>query len=228
MQKLYRQMAERRINSVPSTSAGRLFDAVSAILGVRKQSSFEGEASTTLQFRAEAFEKRLLAAGQEPEQEAARQLKGWLTEGAFVPDIIQTEKGGTDPAEAGKSGTLSETGDSGAEAKLILPTDRLVRLLVERRLAGEDPGGLAYLFHYALADLIRAGCREASRLTGETACALSGGVFQNQLLLRLCDRMLQEDGFTVYRHSLIPPNDGGLALGQAVYGMVYLQEESER
>ncbi len=228
MQKLYRQMAERRINSVPSTSAGRLFDAVSAILGVRKQSSFEGEASTTLQFRAEAFEKRLLAAGQEPEQEAARQLKGWLTEGAFVPDIIQTEKGGTDPAEAGKSGTLSETGDSGAEAKLILPTDRLVRLLVERRLAGEDPGGLAYLFHYALADLIRAGCREASRLTGETACALSGGVFQNQLLLRLCDRMLQEDGFTVYRHSLIPPNDGGLALGQAIYGMVYLQEESER
>ena len=45
-------------------------------------------------FGAEAFEKRLLAAGQEPEQEAARQLKGWLTEGAFVPDIIQTEKGG--------------------------------------------------------------------------------------------------------------------------------------
>ena len=52
MQKLYRQMAERRINSVPSTSAGRLFDAVSAILGRgRRQSSFEGEASTTLQFR---------------------------------------------------------------------------------------------------------------------------------------------------------------------------------
>ena len=56
------------------------------------------------------------------------------------------------------------------------------------------------------------------------SCALSGGVFQNRLLLKLCDQMLREDGFTVYRHSLIPPNDGGLALGQAVFGMVYLNE----
>ena len=47
-------MADRKINAVMSTSAGRLFDAVSAILGIRRQSSFEGEASTALQFAAEA------------------------------------------------------------------------------------------------------------------------------------------------------------------------------
>ena len=54
----------------------------------------------------------------------------------------------------------------------------------------------------------------------ETA-ALSGGVFQNRLLLRLCDEALQQRGFTVLKHSLVPPNDGGIALGQAIYAMYY-------
>ena len=51
-------MADRKINAVMSTSAGRLFDAVSAILGIRRQSSFEGEASMALEFAAEAFEQK--------------------------------------------------------------------------------------------------------------------------------------------------------------------------
>ena len=53
--------------------------------------------------------------------------------------------------------------------------------------------------------------------------ALSGGVFQNRLLLELVDDGLAERGFEVLKHSLIPPNDGGIALGQAVYGMAYVQ-----
>lgn len=52
--------------------------------------------------------------------------------------------------------------------------------------------------------------------------ALSGGVFQNRLLLELVDDGLTEMGFKVLKHSLIPPNDGGIALGQAVYGMAYV------
>jgi hydrogenase maturation protein HypF len=51
-------MLERKINAVESTSAGRLFDGISAILGIRKKSSFEGEASMALEFAAEAYEKR--------------------------------------------------------------------------------------------------------------------------------------------------------------------------
>jgi len=50
---------------------------------------------------------------------------------------------------------------------------------------------------------------------------LSGGVFQNRLLLRLCDEALQQRGFTVLKHSLVPPNDGGIALGQAIYAMYH-------
>ena len=78
-------------------------------------------------------------------------------------------------------------------------------------------------FHRALADKILAACEEAERQTGIRKVALSGGVFQNRLLLELVDDGLTEMGFKVLKHSLIPPNDGGIALGQAVYGMAYVQ-----
>ena len=78
-------------------------------------------------------------------------------------------------------------------------------------------------FHRALADEILAACEEAERQTGIRKVALSGGVFQNRLLLELVDDGLTEMGFKVLKHSLIPPNDGGIALGQAVYGMAYVQ-----
>ena len=78
-------------------------------------------------------------------------------------------------------------------------------------------------FHRALADEILAACEEAERQTRIRKVALSGGVFQNRLLLELVDDGLTEMGFEVLKHSLIPPNDGGIALGQAVYGMAYVQ-----
>lgn len=182
MQTLYLNMAEKNINTVTSTSAGRLFDAVSAILGVRLSSTFEGEASTTLEFRAEACES--------------------------VEDTVSE-------AESFSAGPERTTEDG----RVILPTDRLVAYLVERRLAGEDVCKLAYLFHEILARQIIAACRTVSEETGIRSCALSGGVFQNRLLLQSCEDGLTAEGFRVYRHRMIPPNDGGLALGQAVYGM---------
>ena len=109
------------------------------------------------------------------------------------------------------------------ERKFILNTGEIVAYLVRARLAGEDPGKLAYGFHRALADKILAACEEAERQTGIRKVALSGGVFQNRLLLELVDDGLTEMGFKVLKHSLIPPNDGGIALGQAVYGMAYVQ-----
>ena len=61
-----------------------------------------------------------------------------------------------------------------------------------------------------------------SETTGVCKVALSGGVFQNRLLLEMVEEDLTKMGFTVLRHHLVPPNDGGIALGQAVYGMEYL------
>ena len=181
-------MADRKINAVMSTSAGRLFDAVSAILGIRRQSSFEGEASTALQFAAEEFEQ-----------------KGKLN-GNEIWDNVQP--------------VISEL-----EERCLLNTEALVKQIVEAKLQGTDSGELAYLFHQTLAEQIVAVCMEARKSSGRNKVALSGGVFQNRLLLRLTEARLGQEGFEVLRHHMIPPNDGGIAIGQAAYGMNRLQKE---
>ena len=179
-------MADRKINAVMSTSAGRLFDAVSAILGIRRQSSFEGEASTALQFAAEEFEQ-----------------KGKLN-GNEIWDNVQP--------------VISEL-----EERCLLNTEALVKQIIEAKLQGIDSGELAYLFHHTLAEQIVAVCIEARKSSGRNKTALSGGVFQNRLLLRLTEERLGQEGFEVLRHHMIPPNDGGIAIGQAAYGMNRLQ-----
>ena len=179
-------MADRKINAVMSTSAGRLFDAVSAILGIRRQSSFEGEASTALQFAAEEFEQ-----------------KGKLN-GNEIWDNVQP--------------VIAELGE-----RCLLNTEALVKQIVEAKLQGTDSGELAYLFHQTLAEQIVAVCIEARKSSGRNKTALSGGVFQNRLLLRLTEERLGQEGFEVLRHHMIPPNDGGIAIGQAAYGMNRLQ-----
>ena len=168
-------LADQQINSVLSTSAGRLFDGVSAILGICRASTFEGQASMALQFAAETWEK-------EHPQLAVQPMA---------------------PLH-------------GKEC-LLLPTGALVQRLLEERLAGGNTDQLAYVFHRDLAAMIAGACLAVREETGLTTAALSGGVFQNRLLLHLCDQTLQQLGFTVLKHSTVPPNDGGIALGQAVY-----------
>lgn len=204
VRKLYEQMAARRINSVVSTSAGRLFDAVSAILGIRLCSTFEGEASTTLEFFAEAYEET------RTEEALRKEVEEILAQFHGIAESVRKKFGEGLPEN---------------EQEFFLPTERLVRLIIEKRLQGEGEGRLAWLFHVLLAEQITAGCKRAAVITGLNVCALSGGVFQNQLLLRLCEERLTEEGFRVLRHSLLPPNDGGIALGQAVAAMAYLKEK---
>lgn len=179
-------MADRKINAVMSTSAGRLFDAVSAILGIRRQSSFEGEASTALQFAAEAFEQKQTSD---------------LSERHNIRQELIFE----------------------SEEHCILNTEALVQQIVTAKLQGIDSGALAYLFHRTLAEQIVAACKAAREDSGRAKVALSGGVFQNRLLLRLTEEGLEQEGFEVLRHHMIPPNDGGIAIGQAAYGLYYLQ-----
>ena len=176
-------MADRKLNAVVSTSVGRLFDAVSAILGFRRQSSFEGEASMALEFAAEAYEQYNL----------------------------QKQKGNQDHLLYKEDG------------RLILNTQMLVQQITEAKLQGADSGRLAYLFHQTLAEQITAACMEARSVSGRQKVALSGGVFQNRLLLRLTEERLMEEGFEVLRHRMVPPNDGGIAIGQAAYGLQQLQ-----
>ncbi len=172
-------MAKRQMNSVLSTSAGRLFDAVSAILGICRASTYEGDASTALEYAAEAFKE----SGDEPLS---------LEMDLLTEDI---------------------------DGRMILNTSELVEKIATLRLSGEDPGRLAYFFHEKLADQVIAACLRARRETGLNCVALSGGVYQNQLFVRLTNEGLEKEGFQVLKHSLIPPNDGGIAIGQAIYAM---------
>ena len=176
-------MADRKLNAVLSTSVGRLFDAVSAILGIRHKSSFEGEASMALEFAAEAYEQK---------------------------DHEQKQNEKRDPLVYEEDGHV------------ILNTQLLVQRIVEAKLQGADSSRLAYWFHEILAEQITAVCVEARNVSGRQKAVLSGGVFQNRLLLRLTEERLTEEGFEVLRHRMVPPNDGGIAVGQAAYGMAQL------
>lgn len=174
--KLLSIMAEKKVNAVSSTSAGRLFDAASAVLGIRRSSTFEGEASMALQFAAEKFSREPF--------------------GIYEPmEKLTAEK----------------------EGRIMLCTQALIKRLCQGMQNGEDKNRLAYEFHSLLADMTAQACRTISERTGVKVCALSGGVFQNKLLLKMVKCRLEKMGLRVLIHSLVPANDGGIALGQAFY-----------
>lgn len=199
--KVQMAMADRKINAVMSTSAGRLFDGVSAILGIRKASTFEGEASMALEFTAEAYEKK---------HQNAVDLQHAMDEmRKQFPLAVCIDNKESESTEINKP----------EQVKAVLNTGALVKTIAEARLAGADTEKLAYFFHWILAEEITVACQKAGKESGRGTVALSGGVFQNQLLLKMVDEGLQNEGFKVLRHRLVPPNDGGIALGQAVYAM---------
>ena len=207
-------MADRKINAVMSTSAGRLFDGVSAILGIRRKSTFEGEASMTLEFAAEAYREKLVEKRKQQFSEKENLEKQADVYSGQIENLPDTED------EMYQEQTDNRL-ISGSD-RLLLNTESLIKEILNRRLNGEDPGRLAYVFHRELARQITASCVKIREQSGCNKAALSGGVFQNRLLLELTDHMLSAQGFEVLKHQLVPPNDGGIALGQAVYAMAYL------
>ncbi|MGN0287027.1 MAG: carbamoyltransferase HypF [Atopobiaceae bacterium] len=170
-------MRRHRLNSVMSTSAGRLFDAASAVLGIRRASTFEGEASCALQYAAQ---RHIQACPHDP----------WRWE--------------AEPFRVGPDGFVT------------LATDALMGQLVRGRLVGEEPDVLAWRFHAGLADQVAAACERLAQSEDLDTVALSGGCLQNTLFLDLVSERLQKADLQVLTHSLVPPNDGGIALGQAV------------
>jgi hydrogenase maturation protein HypF len=161
-------MARRGINSPLTSSAGRLFDAAAAILGVRDAINYEGQAAIELEQLADATETSAYPAAIEPRE----------------PFTIR-----------------------GAD---------LLAAAVEDLAAGTPREVIAARFHHGVAALIGAGCQLMRERHGLGTVALSGGVFQNQLLLRTSVSRLEAAGFRVLVHSRIPCNDGGISLGQAV------------
>jgi hydrogenase maturation protein HypF len=92
----------------------------------------------------------------------------------------------------------------------------LLAEVIEDVRRGVSVGEIGAKFHCTIAEMILAACQRIRNETSLREVALSGGVFQNVTLLGLTISLLRDAGFTVYTHSLVPPNDGGIALGQAV------------
>jgi len=166
---LLEKMLASQINSPTTSSLGRLFDGVSAILGICKKTSFEGQAAMELEAAADG------------------------STGEVFPYAIESE--------------------GPALQMNFMPA---IRELTERRLDGKKTSCLAQVFHNTV---IKALIDMAERLrsaTGLNRAALSGGCFQNKLLLEGCITGLEKEGFEVYSHHLVPTNDGGISFGQAV------------
>jgi len=161
-------MARRGVNAPVTSSAGRLFDAVAALLGVRDSINYEGQAAVELE-----------------------QLSATSRHGGYQAGIT-----------GGSPFTVS-----GAD---------LVRAVAGDLLAGVAPEIIGARFHRGVADMIGQACLLLREASGLRTVALSGGVFQNLLLLGTVTDLLDGMGFRVLTHSRVPPNDGGISLGQAV------------
>ncbi|MDY7079997.1 MAG: carbamoyltransferase HypF [Chloroflexota bacterium] len=161
---LARQL-ERGLNTVPTSSIGRLFDAISALAGVRQEINYEAQAAIELEMLVEDG-----------------------VEEAYPFDLSGEE---VDPTPC-------------------------IRAVVADVRAGAPAGVIAARFHNGLARMARDVCLRLREETGLNEVALSGGVFQNVTLLKETVTLLQAVGFTIYAHRLIPPNDGGISLGQAM------------
>ena len=161
-------MIERRIQTVETSSCGRLFDAVAAMVGLGGRVSFEGQAAITLEAAA---------------------LVG-------VEERYDFRVNDVDPAEID-----------------MRPT---VEGIVRDISLGKDKGYISARFHSTVAAVIVDVCQRLREQEGLNRVCLSGGVFQNIYLLERTIKDLYGCAFEVFQHQLVPPNDGGISLGQAV------------
>jgi hydrogenase maturation protein HypF len=172
-------MLQRKVNTVPTSSAGRLFDAVASLIGLRHSVSFEGQAAMMLE----------AAAGSGP---------------------VLSES----PYEFAVTGA----------APVDVDLRPMIRQIVSELNQGLSSSTIAVRFHATLIALVTVVCRRMrDELQLDRVC-LSGGCFQNELLLGGCMQSLRDDGFEVFVQREVPANDGGISLGQAAVACEILRQ----
>ena len=177
-----KRQIERKINSPVTSSMGRLFDAISALLGIRGEIDYEGQAAVELEMAAYSG---VIAASVRDEAIASAQES--------YPYRIVEDKG----------------------IRIVRLKD-LLSAVIEDLQHGVSRGRISVKFHNTVAGMINEMCRLIVDETGITQIALSGGVFQNRLLLRNAISLLEGSGLQVLTHRQVPCNDGDVSLGQAV------------
>jgi hydrogenase maturation protein HypF len=167
--RLVGQAAMKGINAPLTSSCGRLFDAVAALIGLRQKVTFEGQAAMQLEMIADT------------------------TQSQPYPYLLSHEAG-----------------------QIIFDPSEMIGAIIKDHFTGTSAAQVSGRFHLTLAMMVAEICVQIRQQRGLSLVALSGGVFQNCLLTELTLSQLEKSGFKVLTHSLVPPNDGGLALGQAV------------
>jgi hydrogenase maturation protein HypF len=165
---ILRQQIDKKINTVPTSSMGRLFDAVASLIGIRNEVTYEAQAAIEMEVLAKPF-----VAVAQP-----------------YPYVID------------------ENG--------IIRLKDLLNVIVQEVRAKKSIEIIAARFHKTVADFAVAICKRGREARGLNEVALSGGVWQNQVLLDLVRDGLKRNEFVLYFHQQVPTNDGGLSLGQAV------------
>lgn len=161
-------MAKQGLNAPLTSSMGRLFDSIAALVGLRNTVAFEGQAAMELEMIAE------------PETTGHYDV-GWQASNG--PQI---------------------------------PTNPIIQGVVADLAHGRSASQISRRFHTTLVRLFTHLCIYLRRQTALDRVVLSGGTFQNAILLQELSRALEKEDFAVYTHRLVPSNDGGIALGQAV------------
>ena len=172
-------MMQQALNAPLTSSMGRLFDGIAALLGLRSTVAFEGQA---------AMELEMIAA----------------------------------PGTA----TPYDFGWQASDDGLRIPTAPIIRGVVTDIQHGQSNAHISRRFHTTLVHLFTDLCSHLRRQTDLDRVVLSGGTFQNAILLEELSRALMKNGFAVYAHRLVPPNDGGISLGQAVAAGAMLADGS--
>ncbi len=181
---LLRQMLAKGLNAPWTSSAGRLFDAVSALIGLHAGVQFEGQAAMELEFA----------------------LAGIATDERYEWAMKTTP-------------SAKESDDPPA---LVLDWEPMVLEILEDIRSGHAAGVISSKFHNTMAEAIVAVARDV----GEPKVALTGGCFQNKYLTERTVRRLREEGFRPYWHQRVPPNDGGIAVGQAMAAIRFVRTQA--
>jgi hydrogenase maturation protein HypF len=190
--RLLQNMLRQNLNSPRTSSAGRLFDAVAAIVGLRQQTKFEGQAAMELEFAVEGAATN-----------ACYQFQ--LLDEEMLNDLLARNNG---------RATIRNQ-----QSSIIIDWAPMIRQLLDDQQRHVAVEIIAAKFHNTLVEMIVA----VAPRVAEKRVVLSGGCFQNKYLTERAIRRLRETGFRPYWHQRIPPNDGGIALGQAVAGGLMIE-----
>jgi hydrogenase maturation protein HypF len=193
------ELARSGVSAPATTSAGRLFDAVAALCGVRAEVNYEGQAAVELEATADPLETV-----------------------AYPLPVVRA--GADSPLLLDARETVRAVGAE-AHAPLLLDARETVRAVVRDLDRGVPVPRVSARFHNALADATATACEAAAARSGLATVVLSGGVFQNRTLLSRTAALLRGSGLRVLIPRLLPPNDGGIAYGQLAVAAARLDAE---